>query len=495
LEQVVRGDCSVRIDGLGFSSEEIAACVERQGLLSLELELAAEKCACVGCGGTQAGLTAIEISDVVGQAKELGARRVILVNGERKLYPDLQELIETIRGMGLEVELFTHGAGVTSQYAKFLSDSDVHVVVGLDSMTRLVHDRRAGWDGAFDVAQECLANLMAAGYGGSGKRLAVRTAICEENFGELADLWRWVRGQGMTPYFQIITPENAKPEMSVVSAERAKDLYEELGRIDRVEFGQVWETEPALMGRSCKRPLFACHLTACGTVLPCVGLTIPIGNVRVDRLRQILSQSEVLENVRNFREKVKEPCKTCSQTTDCFGCRGAAYQLTGNYLAGDQLCWKAEGLEIDRLPAGVTDLIPHGPTVRVIDRLIKVGEREATAEFVVKKGSAFVDAAGRFDEAAYVEMIAQAFAATQGFHLTVEERPKHRGLLLGIKELTVSGDAFVGDRLLVHIRKLARFGAFGVVDGTVSHEDGRLIASGQVKVWRQGSAVLKAMAT
>ncbi len=487
----MRGDCSVRIDGLGFGSEEIAACVERQGLLALELELCADKCTCAACGGAGVALSPAEIGDVVRQAKELGARRIILVNGEVNPYPHLEQVIADIRSLGIEIEFFTLGAGIDSAVARFLGDGDVRVVVGLDSTNRQVHNRLAEWEGAFDLAQTALANLKQAGYGRSGKRLGIRTVICEENFGELTDLWRWVRGQGMTQYFQIVTPANGE----TVAPEKAKKLFEELGRIDRTEFGRVWEMEPALIGRSCKRPLFACHLTTCGAVYPCVCLEIGVGNVRVDRLRQILSQSEVLENIRNFSEKVKEPCKTCSRTTDCFGCRGSAYQLTGDYLAGDQLCWKANGVEIDRLPTKVTDLIPHGPSIRVIDRLIEVGEREAKAEFVVRTGMPFVDSNGRLDEAAFVEMIAQTFAAAQGFHLTPEERPNHRGLLLGIKEMTVSGDAHVGDRLVVHIRKLARFGSFGVVDGTVSHEDGRMLASGQVKVWRPGATVVKAMAT
>ena len=45
------------------------------------------------------------------------------------------------------------------------------------------------------------------------------------------------------------------------------------------------------------------------------------------------------------------------------------------------------------------------------------------------------------------------------------------------------------------LQKLARFGSFGVVDGTVSQADGRVLASGQVKVWRQGETSPKAMAT
>ena len=489
----MRGDCSVRVDGLGFASEEIAACVARQGLLSLELELAAEKCDCAAADGPHEPLPPGEISDLVEQAKTLGARRIILVNGQRRPYPHLQIVIENIRGSAMEVELFTNGAGITADFAKFLCDQDVAVVVGLDSMSREVHNRLAGWDEAFDVAHQAVKNLTAAGYGNSGKRLAIRTAVSEQNIGELADLWRWVRRGGITPYFQIITPKNAG-SASIVPPERAKRLFEDLGAIDRLEFGRAWETAPALTGRSCKRPLFACHVTACGAVFPCVGLTIPIGNLRTSRLREILNRSEVLENLRNFREKINEPCRTCCETVDCFGCRGAAYQLTGDYLAGDQLCWKAKGVEVGVLPAGVTDLIPHGPTIRVIDRLLKIGEHEAMTEFTVRQDMPLVDAAGRLDETAFVEMIAQTFAAAQGFHLMPEERPKHRGLLLGIKEMTVRGDAYVGDRLLIHIHKLARFGSFGVVDGTVSHADGRVLASAQVKVWRQGETSAKAMA-
>src|SRR5271170_6027745 len=155
-EHSVRGDCSVRIDGLGFGSEEIAACMARQGLLALELELAGEKCTCIGCGGAAAGLSPAEIGDAVRQAKELGARRIILVNGEVNLYPHLEQVIDDIRGLGMEVEFFSLGAGITAAIALFLSSADVSVVVGLDSMSREVQDRMADWDGAFDAAQAAL---------------------------------------------------------------------------------------------------------------------------------------------------------------------------------------------------------------------------------------------------------------------------------------------------------------------------------------------------
>lgn len=35
---------------------------------------------------------------------------------------------------------------------------------------------------------------------------------------------------------------------------------------------------------------------------------------------------------------IKGPCNSCDMTDGCYGCRGAAYQLTGDYLASDPLC-------------------------------------------------------------------------------------------------------------------------------------------------------------
>jgi len=276
-----------------------------------------------------------------------------------------------------------------------------------------------------------------------------------------------------------------------VNPDRAKSLFEELGRLDLEEFGRTWEKPAALIGRSCNRHQFACHVTPCGTIFACVGVTIPLGNVRVEPLHEILELSEVLENLRAFGEKVKEPCRTCCKTTDCYGCRGSAYQLTGDYLAGDQMCWKAKGAAIETLPVRVVGLVPHGESMRMVDQLTKVGERNGQTTFLVRKECVMVDGSGRLDELAFIEMIAQSFAACHGFHLSLGER--NRGLLLGVKELVVSGEARVGDRLTVHLRKVTRFGAFGVVEGDIYREDGKLVATGQVKIWRPSDDVVAAM--
>jgi radical SAM protein with 4Fe4S-binding SPASM domain len=301
----------------------------------------------------------------------------------------------------------------------------------------------------------------------------------------IPQLWRQTRNNNIEPHIQIIKPENGTNQpLHYLPPTRAKQLFEELGEIDRLEFNRTWELPPALIGRSCKRHLFGAHLSACGTVYACVGVTIPLGTIRTESLRDILTLSEVLEDIRAYGDKVKEPCRTCSRTTDCYGCRGAAYQLTGDYLSGDQMCWKAESTPIETLPVNTARLVPHGPSIRMVDQLVQIGERRATTSVVISPDSPWVDANGRLDELAYIEIIAQSFAAVHGFHTLPEDLDNQKGLLLGVSNMTVSDQARAGDRLKIEIRKMTRFGQFGIVEGQVRHEDGRLIAVAEVKVWR-----------
>jgi radical SAM protein with 4Fe4S-binding SPASM domain len=150
-----------------------------------------------------------------------------------------------------------------------------------------------------------------------------------------------LRRQGIEPYFEILTPQaNARHNSWLtVGGDELKALFFRLAAIDREEFGRVWEPQPPLVGNRCMRHLVSCLVTAQGQVMPCVGVTIPLGNVRQRPLADIVHGSEVIANLKNYRQTIKGPCRTCDKSSDCYGCRGAAYQLTGDYLASDPTCW------------------------------------------------------------------------------------------------------------------------------------------------------------
>ncbi len=139
-----------------------------------------------------------------------------------------------------------------------------------------------------------------------------------------------------------------------------------------------------------------------------------------------------------------------------------------------------------KLPANVDDLIPHGPSMRAVNELIDVGENDSTARFVVPAHLPFVNVDGLLDEVMYIEMIAQTFAAVHGYHLPAEQRAAHQGLLIGVKEMIIHGQAKVGDELRIDVHRVAKFGDFGVVSGEVHRVDGTLLATAEIKVWRPG---------
>ena len=160
-------------------------------------------------------------------------------------------------------------------------------------------------------------------------------------------MWQWLRKNNIEPYFEVITPQANAIENSWLTVDSVdlKELFTKLCAIDQGEFGRHWEPQPPLVGNKCMRHQVSCVVTATGDVMPCVGVTIPLDNIRNNKLGHILKNSEVVNNLKNYREMIKGECRSCEKADECYGCRGAAYQLTGDYLASDPTCWRNDVCE------------------------------------------------------------------------------------------------------------------------------------------------------
>ena len=337
-----------QISGFEFSKQEIETAAKNGRLLSMEIEFS-QICnfRCPYCYVPRGAHLEDEVSpevfrDAILQAKDLGAKKIVILGGEPTIYPHILDMILFIRSEGLEVEMFTNGSGITSDFATKLIDENVRVVLKLNTLDEELQDKLAGTRGASTIIKTALANLRQAGYPSEHAFLAVSTIICRQNLDELPKIWKWLRNQDIVPYFEIITPQgNAKDNNWLqVSTLELKNIFDRLAAIDHSCYGRNWEPQPPLVGHKCMRHQFSCLITSKGDVMPCVGVTIPIGNIREKRLAHILRDSEVLRNLKNYRHTIKGRCRTCEKADECYGCRGAAYQLTGDYLASDPICWK-----------------------------------------------------------------------------------------------------------------------------------------------------------
>ena len=340
--------CFIQTSDFEFPLADIEETAARGGLLSMEIEFSL-RCnfRCPYCyvprhPDLSRELTRAEIKDVIQQAAALGARKIIILGGEPTIYPHIEEMIRFIRGLDLAVEMFTNGSGISADFAKLLADQDVRVVLKMNSFDEATQDRLTGISGSYRQIRQTLSYLQQVGYPSDRRFLAVSTIICRDNQHEILSMWQWLRDRNIAPYFEIITPQaNAvdHPELHVPPDELER-LFYAIARLDRERYGHEWEPQPPLVGNKCLRQRFSCLVTARGDVLPCVGVTLPVGNIRETSLEAILRDSEVIQNLKRHRDTIKGPCRDCDRAAECYGCRGAAFQMTGDYLASDPLCWK-----------------------------------------------------------------------------------------------------------------------------------------------------------
>jgi len=489
--------CQNRIYGAEFSQQDITDAARNGRLLSMEIEFN-QNCnfRCIYCYASDNAhrhneLTKEEFIDVIGQAKDLGARKIIVLGGEPMLYPHTMEMVRFIRKLDMDVELFTNGTNVTPAVAQSFYDSHVRVILKMNTFDEILQDTLSGRKGAYTQIQEALKNLKKAGYPSPDHPMGISTIICQQNVDELPRMWEWLRDQNIMPYFEMMTPQGGAREhnMLEIDSRALQDFFHRIADIDRTKYGHHWDPKPPLVGGECLRHQFSCAVNSEGYVQPCVGITIPIGNVRKQPLKDILHDSEVVQDLKRYKELIKGPCGQCKKIDECYGCRGAAYQLTGDYLASDPLCWH----NLDRrddimfLPVDAACVVPHKSPMLLVDRLLELKERESISEMTVREDMVFVGENGKIDDASYPEIISQALAAMEGFREMGNRNPHQEGFLLGIKNFEVLGSARVGDILRIAIYKVAKLGDFGIIRGEV-RKGSTIIARGEVKIWRDGKA-------
>ncbi len=340
--------CTKEYWGLEFSPEEIAQCKAKHGLLSLELELSRVcNLRCIYCYASSGvalddELSLSEITSVIDQAAELGAQKIIILGGgEPLLYPHLLTAIDYIRGQKLGVDLFTNATLIDQKMAQALYDRQVAISMKMNSRNEAVQDALAAKTGTFKAIEKGFQALQAAGYPDKLHPLGIETVICQQNYTELPDLWRWARKQDIIPYFEILTSQGRALDHAdlEVAPQDLKKLFEQLAEIDKNEFGHSWSPRPPLAGSHCARHEYSCTITSTGEVQPCPGVSISTGNIRKKPLADILLASPVIQDLRNIRHTIKGQCGSCDHGDFCYGCRGNAFQVTGDHLAADPTCW------------------------------------------------------------------------------------------------------------------------------------------------------------
>ncbi len=95
----------------------------------------------------------------------------------------------------------------------------------------------------------------------------------------------------------------------------------------------------------------------------------------------------------------------------------------------------------------------------------------------------FITKEGRVRPEYFIELIAQAMAAVNGYDALTDGGADRRDLLVGIDRFSWLEGAGVGEELQVEVVKTFEFGPVTVMKGQIFNREGELLAEGEIKAW------------
>ena len=343
--------------------EEIRGIIDRNEIATLSLRLPTPcNLDCLDCYGTpktykelkQKGdhLTYSELLDVIDQASELGLKSVSIVgDGEPTLYRaehngetrTIEDLIAYINSKGAHVMMFTNAIPINEEMAYRLFELDLAIIGKQNSLNPEVQNKLVGHKRGYGLLMMALEYLKEAGFNKvNPTRLAIHTIIDRPNFDEIPELWRQWRKENIIPYAQVtVPPRSGTPEYEkfvryhFVELGRVADLVSRLRTIDKEEFGYYWEPgkEYPIIGLGCSVVLTGFGIAPNGNVQLCAYTEDPKGNVRKQRLKDILNSQEV-QRIRHHNYGGEDGFN--------YGCRALTFNETGDRFAKDPMQRKIE---------------------------------------------------------------------------------------------------------------------------------------------------------
>jgi radical SAM protein with 4Fe4S-binding SPASM domain len=276
-----------------------------------------------------------------------GTRLVILSGGEALVREDVFTIAAYGTSLGLRMTLATNGSLVTPEAAGKIKESGiVRVSVSLDGVTSGIHDTFRGLPGAFAMALEGMRILTA-----EGVPVQVNTTVAAINISQMKLFPDFLKGLGVVAwhvFFLVPTGrgENVEPAKIVQYRDMLEDFHA-ASKISQIEckatcapqyYRMLAEKEGSSPTRGCLAGTGFGFVSSTGTVQPCGFLRVDCGNIRKESINVIWDQSPLLRQLRD-EGQLKGKCGVCKFVTVCGGCRARAFEVHGDAMEVDSICW------------------------------------------------------------------------------------------------------------------------------------------------------------
>ncbi len=296
-----------------------------------------------------------------------GIGLLIIDGGEPLCREDLLDVVKNASSKGIRTVIGSNGTLIDEGMAKKMLNAGVmSVAISVDGADAQTHDSFRGMSGTFE---QTLKGIEAC----RNARLPFQfnIVISKENLSQLEDMLRLAvdYGADAAEVFDLVAAGRAKEECQeqVLSHDERKWVMEWLAKyqedypivirvpgcpmyplllqeknIQPRHFPKEMLQRIPYYGRGCAAGMPMGYVTVLsnGEVNPCMLLQVKLGNIREQSIVSIWEDSPVLAVLRQ-RELLKGECGDCSYRVTCSGCRGRAYEETGDMMGADPGCWLA----------------------------------------------------------------------------------------------------------------------------------------------------------
>lgn len=309
-------------------------------------------------------LSTVEAKRLLDDIARFGVKLLILDGGEPLCRDDFYEIVNYASSMGIRVVIGSNGTLIDENTALRIKEAGVGcVAISLDGAKPETHDLFRGIEGSFRKTIKGVEACRKAGLPFQFNVVARKPTInelpeilslalkYEANAVEIFDLIQVARVKDRCISEVLSVDERrriiewlaeAQEEYPLLIRVPACPMYPltlKKKNIQPKHFPLSLLRTIPYYGRGCAAGMPNGYITILpnGDVIPCMLLQVKIGNIRSKSIIDIWSKSPVLLELRSRR--IKGKCGECQYLKECAGCRGRAYEETGDYMASDPGCW------------------------------------------------------------------------------------------------------------------------------------------------------------
>lgn len=294
-------------------------------------------------------LTTDEIHSIIDNIYQGGTTAISLIGGEPTLRPDLLQIV-THASLRMEVTLVTNGQLLDREYVGRLKDAGISwIKVYLDSSDPEIHDSVRG-EGTHKKAYQAIQNCRQEDI-----RVSVINPVTPVNYKQLRDVIRLaIESRAVVEMTEFLSSQDSQLVLTKEQRKGAQSVMLEAQGIfgrDKVRFGsyyivsedeeglKIW-ADPSKKGSNVGYPwgIYGYGIKANGLMVPDPLITVPLGDLRTQKLADIWNKSATV-NILRHRGRLKGKCGNCEYRFVCGGHRGRAYFANNDFLEEDPACW------------------------------------------------------------------------------------------------------------------------------------------------------------